>query len=151
VSPYLDIEGAGFNFENKVVIRQPILKLILGEVSRLQAVHSQTHEMFHVAGFRAPSFGSYALALWEEDTSYDLCRFAEEPRRLDEMEAEFFLNFSNSIPSYVNETLGYEHFPAIPMGLSDLIEALLKKGWLRRSNEGLIETVLWEEGRRWWP
>lgn len=151
VSPYLDIEGACFNFENKIVVRQPILRLLFGEVSRFQLATSQVHEMSHVTGFRAPNFGSYAQAAWEEDTIYDLCRLTEEPRQLDEIEKEFFLNFCNFVPLHANEKLGYEHFPPLPKKLSDLIDFLCEKGWMRRLNDGRIEAVLWKEGRRWWP
>jgi len=151
VSPYLDVNGACFNFENKIVIRQPILRLLFGEVSRLQLATSQIHEMSHVSGFRAPHFGSYAQATWEEDTSYDLCRLVEEPRQLGEVEREMFMNFGNWVPENANEKLGYEHFPPLPKKLVDLVDSLCDKGWIRRLEDGRIEALLWKEGRRWWP
>jgi hypothetical protein len=151
VSPYLDIEGPCFNFENRIVVRQPILRLRFGEVSRLQLASYHLHEMAHVTGFRAPHFGSYAEMAWEEDTAYDICRFAEEPRHFDEIEQEFFLNFCNMVPLDANKTLGYERFPPMPKNLGDLVGTLCEKGWARRLDDGRIETMLWKEGRRWWP
>ncbi len=151
VSPFVNAQGAGFNYENRVVVRLPILMTLLNDerTAKFQALSTVTHEMYHVTGFRAPYPRSYLEAYWEEETAGDICRFTETTRTFEEIAREFFLNFDSPVLAEVNKHLGYEHFPAPPYSLEQMMEKMAKNGVIQKIGDGSFRCSSFEEGKQW--
>ena len=116
--------------------------------AKFQALSTVTHEMYHVTGFRAPYPRSYLEAYWEEETAGDICRFTETTRTFEEIAREFFLNFDSPVLAEVNKHLGYEHFPAPPYSLEQMMEKMAKNGVIQKIGDGSFRCSSFEEGRQ---
>lgn len=152
VSPFVEIRAVGLNFENRIVVRRPLLRSLYEneEIAQYYAMSTLAHEMHHVTGFRPPpSWGSYLRASWLEDTEADLLRFAEFNKSRDELASVFSFNFENPVIAHINNLLGKEHFPSLPLTLDAILKNLIKRNHIAIDSDRKMSCQKFKDGRRW--
>jgi len=165
VSPYLSMNAAAFNYEDKIVIRRNIINisvrgnLTLDNNSSIEEFekrfsHKYLEILIHETAHRIdPSIGStiglnfsYSQTYRVDDTINDICRFTQHPRSIEEIKKAFYLNLQNPI-------LGSEPMNSVPGENRYQLERLLKdmnnKGLVRIDEQGVVYCPIYEDGTRW--
>jgi hypothetical protein len=173
LSPLVDPGGAGFTYDDKIVIRHLILMgLARGHSQSSQVsekvplrnwVDTLIHESIHTFGGSGLSWSAqvdhqrhpYAKAGWLDDTRRDICRFTETPRSMDSLREVFRWNFENFLllkgkdlpDTFVGVNLRemMEHFT-----LEHVLEEMRKERLIVDGPDGCLYSPIYEDGREWY-
>lgn len=173
LSPLLDFKGAGFTYDDKIVIRHSILRYLQSTTTKegdtgehdsllLPWVHVLIHESIHIFGSSGMSWAThssrrrypYTTTFWLDDTKRDICRFTQIPRSIEDLRASFLWNFDNMVvkdPKNLPDTfLGIslkDHMNRYT--LEAVIDEMKKEGLIVEGADHLIYSPIYEVGKRW--
>jgi len=168
-SPYIPANAKGFTYddENRIVIRPSVIMM---EVQSGHDLHSKEsfelekketqdfealfaknrmgtwiHEATHVVSvFRPPDSGlKYRRSFWLQDTRFDICRYTQVPRSIEEIHGVFELNFLMDMSWVDNKELR-----SVPT-LDNILAKMVKEGLIIITPENKVFCPLYKEGQRW--
>lgn len=158
VSPFVDPSATGFAYENKAVLRRPVIRRVIeGRQThttepqtsfRLQCIHNLIHELIHAAAYNHPSQQSYAGWHYFQDIAADICRFTMIARERADIEEAFDFSFEHDIVMKKVEAVGHT-IPeeGLPSAMQ-VVEALVNDGRIR-FDSGSYLSIAYADGRRW--
>lgn len=174
VSPYLRPNAPAFIFENRIVIRQPVLKTTspmpkkTNFISKLKKdkrdeefhalwKHTLTHEAIHISqSFHGPDNFLYYKINWLDHTKQDICRYLQSPRTFSEISKTFEGNFNTTmnIFKFANEKTGWKMGQEMidfvdKHSLEIILNQLRAEKFINIDLQGKYYCSIYESGKKW--
>jgi hypothetical protein len=167
VSPYLSMNAAAFNYEDKIVMRDGIIQFSIwlkpshkgmtleelnrkfGEEWKGILIHETAHRIDVSIGESIGLDTSYSKYRRREDTINDICRFSQHPRSLDEIRQAMVWNLENPLLSGGGGGLYDKDLAGRGYDLESLLKEMQESELIQITDEGKFYSPIYEDGQRW--